>query len=82
MVENRVAQKAALEVHDTQEKVQASKVLIVTPSENEQPKPEPVCVSFLTPNAGALTGCDRLAKYLMTLTCWPLQARKAALQGP
>jgi diaphanous 1 len=33
-------QKAALEVHDTQEKVKAPNVLIVTPSETEQPKLE------------------------------------------
>ena len=79
---NRVAQKAALEVHDTEEKAQAPNVLLVTPLETEKPKPELVCVSFLTPNVGALIGRDRLSKYLVTLRCWPLQARKAELQGP
>ncbi|KAI9467190.1 hypothetical protein BJY52DRAFT_1236932 [Lactarius psammicola] len=33
-------QKAALEVHDTEEKVQVPKALIVIPLETEQPKPE------------------------------------------
>ncbi len=82
MAENRVAQKAALEVHDTEENVQAPNALIITPLETEQPKPELVCILFLTPNVGALTGWDRLSKYLMTLRCWSLQARKVGLQGP
>lgn len=50
VTENRAAQKAALEVHDTEEKAQASKVLIVTPVETEEPKSELVCVLFLALN--------------------------------
>ena len=54
MVENCFPQKAALEVHDTEERVQAPNVLIVTPLEAKQPKLELVCIFFLIPNVGAL----------------------------
>jgi len=40
VAESPVSQKAALEVHDTEEKAKASNVLIVIPLETEEPKPE------------------------------------------
>lgn len=41
------AQKAALEVHDREEKTQANKLPIITTIGVEEPATEPVCVCFI-----------------------------------
>ena len=44
---NDDAQKAALEVHDAEEKARASKPPIITTVEVEGPTSEPVCILFV-----------------------------------
>jgi len=41
------AQKAALEVHDREEKIQANKLPIITTVGVEEPTTEPVCIRFI-----------------------------------
>jgi hypothetical protein len=41
------AQKAALEVHDREEKMQAKKLPIITTVGVEEPTTEPVCICFI-----------------------------------
>jgi hypothetical protein len=41
------AQKAALEVHDREEKIQANKLPIITTVGVEEPTTEPVCICFI-----------------------------------
>ena len=52
-------QKAALEVHDLEEKAQVKKLPIITTVGVEEPTTDPVCFFASSPVVGVLKGCVR-----------------------